>query len=88
MTSFLNYVTATLRALFAWRGSIFVIYDSFVTYGIASLMHIIYEYNKNGLCLSLITDDNLITCYYLLKIIKNTFCELWQFCELWKVGIL
>ena len=41
-----------------------MIYDSFVTYGIASLMHITYEYNKNGLCLSLITGDNLITCYY------------------------
>ena len=52
-------------------------------------MHIIYEYNKNGLCLSLITGDNLITCYYFVikKKIKNTFCELWQFCELWKVGI-
>ena len=61
-----------------------MIYDSFLTYGIASLMRIIYEYNKNGLCFSLITDDNLITCYYFVikKININTFCELWQFCEL------
>ena len=58
-----------------------MIYDSFVTYGIASLMHIIYEYNKNGLCLSLITCDNLITCYYFVikKKLKTRFVSYGNF---------
>ena len=60
-----------------------MIYDSFVTYGIASLMHIIHEYNKNGLCLSLITGDNLITCYYFVikkkKKLKTRFVSYGNF---------